>query len=286
MGQKRVSVVDLSQEETTKKVSQKRARKETGRTVKTGKRAGRLADMGEPLEGVKFEEPELTRDVSGLTADVAGAETPQPARERRHHEHGRRYKYARSLVDQTQGYTAEGAIELVKKTSIARFDGTVSVHLNLTEAGLTADVPFPHPTGKKIRVAIASDDLLKSIEAKKKIDFDILLSTPEMMKRLVKVARILGPLGLMPSPKSGTISNDPEKRKKELESGTTQVRSESKAPLMHVVIGKASLDTKKIAKNLEALVSAIGPGHITKLTLASTMSPGVKVDLTVFQKPS
>lgn len=291
MGQKRVSLVDLSQEETTQKISQKRASKSAGKTVnagkafvKTGKRAGRLADKGEPLADVILEEPSLAADEASAVS-AAGEAAEKARRERKPKERGRRYKFALSLVDRNKLYPIEEAIDLVKKTSIARFDGTISAHLNLTEDELTVDVPFPHSTGKKMRIALASDELIGKIEAKQ-IDFDVLLSTPEMMKRLVKVAKILGPLGLMPNPKAGTISDNPEKRKRELESGTTQVRSESKSPLMHVVIGKTTSETKALAENLQALVTAVRTTKLRKLTLASTMSPGVKVDLSVFQKPS
>jgi large subunit ribosomal protein L1 len=104
------------------------------------------------------------------------------------------------------------------------------------------------------------------------------------MKKLNKFAKILGPKGLMPNPKNGTLTDDPKKRKKELESGKTQVKTESKAPLMHVVIGKTSSDSKKLSENLNALVTAVDPKRIKKLTLASTMSPGIKVELSNLQK--
>ncbi|MCH7951115.1 50S ribosomal protein L1 [Patescibacteria group bacterium] len=210
-------------------------------------------------------------------------EKVEPKRERKPRVRSRRYKLARSRVDRTKPYPIDEAIELVKKTSIARFDGTISAHLNLNEEKVSADVTFPHSTGKQARVAIATDTLLKKIE-EKKIDFDVLLATPDTMKKIVKVAKILGPMGLMPNPKTGTVTDDPKKRKKELESGTTQVKTEGKAPLMHVVIGKTSLDTKKLTENLKALVTAVDTKRIKKLTLASTMSPGVKVELSEFQK--
>lgn len=276
MGQKRVTVVDLSEEEQQKKVSQKRAAKTAGK-VKGGKRAGRIADKAEPLAEIELE-PER-EEVSKKKTEIKKEEAVEKAPRER----SRRYKFARSMVDRSQTYQLDQAIDLVKKTSIARFDGTISAHFNLTDSGLTVDVPFPHPTGKKTRVAIATDALIKKIE-EKKIDFDILLATPEMMKKLTKVAKILGPMGLMPNPKNGTITADPEKRKQELEGGTTQVKTESKAPLMHVVIGKTSGGSKKLSENLQVLIEAVGPKRIKKLTLASTMSPGVKVELGEFQK--
>jgi large subunit ribosomal protein L1 len=275
MGQKRVTLVDLSEKEQQKKVSQKRAAKTTGKTVSTGKRAGRIADKAESIEDIKLEaeKPEEKEEK---------VEKKQVT-ERRPRVRGRRYKLARSQVDRTKSYPIDQAIDLIKRTSIARFNGTISAHLNLNQEKFTTEVNFPHPTGKQVRVAIASDAVFKKIEAKK-IDFDVLLATPDMMKKLTKVAKILGPMGLMPNPKNGTLTDNPKKRKKELESGKTQVKTESKAPLMHIVIGKANQDTKKLSGNLQALIEAVDTKRIKKLTLASTMSPGVKVELSDLQK--
>lgn len=279
VGQKRISVVDLSTtEEPVKKVSQKRAVKTVGKVVKTGKRAGRIADKSEPLAEFALES-QAPEEIPELVKEEEPAEKPRARQPRLR---SRRYRLASAVVDGTKRYPPDEAFDLVKKTTLSRFDGTISAHLNLTESNLTVDVPFPYPTGKKTRVAIASDDLLKKIEDKT-IEFDLLLATPEMMKKLTKVAKILGPLGLMPNPKTGTITDNPEKRKQELESGMTQVRSESKFPLMHVVIGKTSQETKELTENLAVLMRAVQPRRVKKLTLASTMSPGIKVDLTSFQ---
>ena len=282
MGQKRISVIDASQKEDQKKVSQKRAAKTAGKTVKTGKRTGRIADKSEAIGDIKLEE-EIEASEAKSSEALAKEEKAKADRERKPRVRSRRYKLARSRVDRTKPYPIPEAIDLVKKTSIARFDGTISAHLNLNEEKVSADVTFPHSTGKQARVAIATDALIKKIE-EKKIDFDVLLATPNTMKKIAKVAKILGPMGLMPNPKTGTVTDDPKKRKKELESGTTQVKTEGKAPLMHVVIGKTSLDTKKLTENLKALVITVDTKRIMKLTLASTMSPGVKVELSDFQE--
>jgi large subunit ribosomal protein L1 len=290
VGQKRVTVVDLSQEEKEdqqQKVSQKRAAK-AKKVLRVGKGTGRLADKGESIEDVVLaEEKPIEPKTPDKPATLLTEEKEKPEEiiklEKKPRERSRRYKFARSVVDRTIVYPLDQAIELVKKASISRFDGTISAHLNLKDTGISADVPFPHPTGKQLRVAIATEALLKKIE-KKKIDFDILLATPEMMPKITKLAKILGPKGLMPNPKNKTITDNPKTRKKELESGKVHVKSESKAPLMHVTVGKSSLDSKKLEKNIRALIEAVRPKNITKLTLASTMSPGVKVDLSQFEK--
>ena len=165
---------------------------------------------------------------------------------------------------------------------LARFDATVDAHMTVTEVGLTANITFPHSTGKTTRVAIAADKLIAQI-SDGNIDFDILLSTQTMIPKLAKVAKILGPKGLMPSPKSGTITNDPDITKTELEGGKTLVKTEAKAPLIHVVVGKISMTGTDLVSNISTLVTALTPKNILKLTLATSMSPGVKVDLAEFK---
>lgn len=280
MGQKRVTVVDLSQEkdEQQQKVSQKSVKKSPKKAMKSGKGSGRLADKGESIENITLlEQPlEQVEDITEKKAEEEEKVVKKKPRIR-----GRRYKFARSMVDRTIVYPLDKAVELVKRTSISRFNGTVSAHLNLKETGISAEITFPHPTGKTIKVAIATDTLIKKIEAKK-IDFDILLATQEIMPKITKLAKILGPMGLMPNQKNGTITDKPEKRKKELESGKIQVKTESKAPLIHVVIGKSDHKDKNLIENVQSLIEAVKAKNITKLTLASTMSPGVKVDLAEF----
>lgn len=195
----------------------------------------------------------------------------------------RRYRLSRSLIDRTKSHSLKDAIKLLRKISTTRFDATVEAHLNLAEIGIKQEVTFPHSTGRKTRVAIADDKLLKTIEAGK-IDFDVLLAEPSMMSKIAKVAKILGPKGLMPNPKSGTITDNPQAKKKQLEGGQTLVKSEPKTPLMHVVIGKISLKDKQIVENITALIEAVQAKNITKLTLASSMSPGIRVDLVEFKK--
>ena len=276
MGQKRLTLVDLTQGDQQKKVSQKRVAKSAGKALGAGKRTGRIADKSQDISDIRLDEA-LTKPEE-RTAVALQTEGKKVAKEHKPRERSRRYKLARSKVDRTTNYPPDQAIELVKKTNIARFDSTVSAHLNLTQEKQSVDVHFPHSTGKQTRVEIATDAVLKNIEAKK-IDFDILLASPAQMPKIAKVAKILGPLGLMPNPKNGTITDDPEKRKKELGSGLTRVKSEGKSPLMHVTIGKSSRSDKELLENLQALVSAVGGKQIKKLTLASTMSPGVKVDV-------
>ncbi|TSC53089.1 MAG: 50S ribosomal protein L1, partial [Microgenomates group bacterium LiPW_16] len=127
----------------------------------------------------------------------------RPAKKR-----SKNYLAAKKLIEPAKLYPIGKAIELVKKTALARFDGSVEAHINTTEKGIRGQVSLPYGTGRQIKVAIADEALIGEIE-KGKTNFDILVSSPAMMPKLAKVAKILGPRGLMPNPKSGTISDDP-----------------------------------------------------------------------------
>ena len=188
-----------------------------------------------------------------------------------------KYQAVRSQVDKTRLYDILSAVDLLKKLSYSSFDGTIVAHLVLDEKsqGERIEIQFPHSTGKSITVAIADEKLLAKV-AKGEVDFDVLLATPDMMPKLAKLAKILGPKGLMPNPKQGTLIADPKAKKKELESGKITIRSERKAPLMHIVIGNTKMETKELVANLQALLVAL-KDKVIKLSLAATMSPGIKV---------
>jgi len=188
-----------------------------------------------------------------------------------------KYQAVRSQVDKTRLYDAFSAIELIKKLSYSSFDGTIVAHLVLDEKfqGERVGIQLPHSTGKSITVAIADEKLLTDVK-NGKVEFDVLLATPNMMPQLAKLAKILGPKGLMPNPKQGTLIDNPQDKKKELESGKITIRSERKAPLMHIVIGNTKMETKELVENLQTLMSTLR-GKISKISLAATMSPGIKV---------
>ncbi len=292
MGQKRFVAIDLSQEENEHQPKIKpspvkvesvvatpepQAKTETPVLSATGKDISHLVEDTSEVDKSKKSAAKTSK--AKKPAPTAKSTTPKATQHVRSH----RYQHLRSLVDRTKTYPLSEAIKLVKTTSLSRFDGSVEAHLNVTETGLKAQVSFPHSTGRTTRVAIADDKLIEQIAAGK-IDFDILLSTPQMMSSLAKYAKILGPKGLMPSPKTDTITQNPEKKKQELEGGKTLVRTEPKAPLMHLVVGKVSMKESELAANLETLIQALAPKNITKLTLSATMGPGIKVDLSEFKR--
>lgn len=198
------------------------------------------------------------------------------------HDRSSAYKSVKGLVDRTKTLKLAKAIELLKKTSYTKFVGTVTVDALVKDEKLNVEITFPHSTGKTTRVAVITDELLESI-LKGVVDFDVLLATPAMMPKVARAAKVLGPKGLMPNPKNRTVTEDIEKRKKELEAGSVTIKTERKAPLIHVTIGKANQSDKELITNIEHLIKMVGPKQIKKMTISATMSPGIKVDLSEYQ---
>jgi len=199
----------------------------------------------------------------------------------------KKYQEAAKLVDKKKTYPLPEAIDLVKKTSYTKFDGTVELHLNLNPTVLgekkekkdfRGSVSLPHGTGKQVRVVAADDAILKEIEGGK-INFDILVSHPSMMPKLAKVARILGPKGLMPNPKTGTVTEDVEKRIKELSHGQVNFKTEPENPIVHLIVGKISFGSDMLLANVNAILDVIGRNKILKATIAATMGPGIMVQI-------
>lgn len=190
-----------------------------------------------------------------------------------------RYQQVLALVDRKQQYGLDEALELVKKTSYASFDATVELHIKtLTKKGqdpIRSVVALPAGAVKTPKVAVASEELIPQIE-KGKLDFDILLATPEVMPKLAKVAKILGPKGMMPSPKSGTIVEDPAKAIEAIQKGRVEVRQDALGNI-HVVVGKVSWPTVKIKQNIEAILQTVPSNRIDSISLSATMGPGIKV---------
>ena len=182
------------------------------------------------------------------------------------------------MIDRTKFYTLSEALEILVKFQKAKFDETIELHLNTVSIGISANLTLPYGTGKKVRVAVVDDKLIEEIETGK-IDFDILLAVPAMMPKLAKVAKILGPRGLMPNPKNGTITQNPQELIKKYEDGQVSLKTEAKAPLIHLSVGKFSFGDKKLSDNINAIVKAVKPENIQKIVLKSTMSPAIKIRL-------
>lgn len=189
------------------------------------------------------------------------------------------YVAARAQVDKTKTYPLSEALDLVKRLSKPSHP-TLTADINLKKGmSINEEVVLPHSNGKEIKVAIADDKVLSQIEAGN-IDFDVLLAEPSMMGKIAKHARVLGPRGLMPNPKNNTVVDDPKARKAELENNALlQLKTEKKAPLLHLQIGSVANNLEQAAANLLAVVKKVGINKVSRVTVSSTMSPGVKVDL-------
>src|SRR5665811_1734573 len=190
--------------------------------------------------------------------------------------HSKSYVDAKTKIDMSKSYTISDGIELLRKLKKAKFDETVELHLTMSEQGISGNLTLPYGTGKKTRVVIADDNILLEVE-KGKIDFDLLVANPSMMPKLAKVAKILGPRGLMPNPKNGTITNDPEALVKKYEGGQINFKTEATAPIIHFTVGKISFEDKKLTANINTILKAVKKEQIRKITLSSTMSPGIKI---------
>src|SRR3989344_5900795 len=232
---------------------------------------------------IKPEFKKLVEEVeAGEKSGEAGSGSARKVKKQKVKIRSKRYQDAAKLVDKNKLYSINEAVDLVKKTSLTKFDGTVELHINLNPASLgekkeyRTNVTLPHGTGKEVRVAIADDKILSEIEAGK-INFDILVAHPSLMPKLAKVARILGPKGLMPNPKTSTVSPDPERRAKELAKGEMNIKTEPGNPIIHMPIGKVSFESSQLKENIDAVINTIGTSKLAKLTLSATMGPGVKV---------
>jgi len=233
---------------------------------------------------------ELKAEVREILEKVEGGEAEKRLPEKKRKKpsgqkpRSKKYQAVRALVDKTKNYPLDEALPLVKKTSYTKFDGTVELHINLRpevlgeKKDVRGTVRLPHGTGKQVRVVVADDAVLSEIEAGK-INFDILVAQPAMMPKLAKVARILGPKGLMPNPKTGTVTEDVEKKAKELSTGLTNYKTEPEQPIIHMSVGKISFEDKQLVENILAVIDAIGRGKIGKVSISATMGPGIWVAL-------
>lgn len=202
---------------------------------------------------------------------------------------GKKFREAAKLIEKDKAYTLAEAADLAVKTSPTKFDATVELHINLGVDPRQADqnirgmIQLPEGTGREVRVAVADEDLLKKLD-KGIIEFDVLVATPDFMPKLGKYARVLGPKGLMPNPKSGTVTTDVEKAVKEAGGGRVEYRVDSTG-IVHLGVGKVSFGADRLVTNMQAVfasIKAAKPGsikgnYVKNITVSSTMGPGIKV---------
>ena len=188
------------------------------------------------------------------------------------------YQSSKAKVDGSKEYKVSEAVALVKETSYSKFDGTVELHIVVKKVGVNAQVTLPHSGGKAKKIEVANEETIKKLTAGK-VDFDILLSTAEMMPKLVAFARILGPKGLMPNPKNGTIIKS-EKDASKFSGNSLNLKTEKEAPLVHVAVGKISQKEDELIANIETVLKALGGSkQIVRVFTKATMGPTIKVQV-------
>jgi len=268
-------------DETVEQEEQKKAKKRQ-EAKKVGKAPGLKG--GERINVVGPTEEEL--EAMAVTPEPSAAEEPKEEKKAKKQQkktkskstRSKKYKEVKTQVDRSKTYRLSDALELLPKVKLSKMDETVELHLNTIDKGISGNVTLPHGTGKKTRVAIADDKLIADVE-KGVIAFDVLVAAPQMMPKLAKVARVLGPKGLMPNPKNGTVSQNPEEVVKKFEGGQMSYKTESKFPIIHLTVGKLSFGDKKLTENISTVVKSVNPSKIKNATLKSTMSPGIKIDI-------
>ena len=223
--------------------------------------------------------------------------------------HGKKYIEAAKNIERGNLYGKEEAIALVKKTAVAKFDETIEAHIRTGCDGRHADqqirgaVVLPHGTGKTVRILVfakgpkadeaaaagadfvGAEELIPKIQNEGWLDFDVVVATPDMMGVVGRLGRVLGPKGLMPNPKAGTVTMDVTKAVKEIKAGKIEYRLD-KTNIIHVPIGKASFTEEQLSDNFQTLIGAINKAkpatlkgqYLKSVTLAPTMGPGVKVN--------
>jgi len=248
MGQKKLKVIDLVEEEKASTSKKEVAERTIAKSKET------TPSSSKPKKAIKKE------NIISKKAKT----------------HSKRYKTFLEKLDKNKLYSPSEAVNLLVSLAKTKIDETVELHLVTLKDKLTGSLKLPHGIGKNRKIVIADDAIFEQIE-KGKIDFDVLIATPKMMPKIAKVARILGPKGLMPNPKNGTITDNPEEAKKKFESSGVQYKTELKAPLIHLVLGKISFGEKKILENVQAAIKNIGATNIKKAILTSTHSPGIEL---------
>lgn len=220
--------------------------------------------------------------VSDQTQEVASTKpaTTNPRSKYPRQMSGRSSRYKdKKLKVENKTYSLSEAIILLRQISYSKLR-TIELHLNTKETGIRGEVTLPHSIGKQLRVVIFSPEVETEIKAGK-INFDILLARPSDMATIAPLARFLGPKGLMPNPKTGTITDKPEIRAQQLQKGSTlSYKTEAKSPLIHLTIGNLNQENKQIEENIMAILTGIGIHKLNSTFLKSTMSPSIKLDLT------
>lgn len=276
------------------------AEKSPQATAKAGKRSEK--SLKEAEEKLAKEERKAAKAEAEAEADSKPKQLAKPTRSRLERQ-GKKFRDAAAKIEKGKAYSLAEALELATQTNPAKFDASVELHINLgvdprhADQNIRDNLVLPAGTGKNVRVAVFDDAkaenadlsgveaILKDLE-KGVINFDILIATPAQMPKLGKYARVLGPRGLMPNPKSGTVTTDVTKAVTEAKAGRVEYRVDSTG-IVHVAIGKVSFGSKKLEDNARALLasvksnkpSSVKGNYVKAIHVATTMGPSITIDI-------
>lgn len=254
------------------------------KTAKAGKRSAKALAEAEEKEAKE------ERKASGEVAEAKPKAPVKPARPRVERR-GKQFRKSAEQIEKGKAYGLDEAVKLAKSTSHVKFDATVELHANLgvdprhADQNIRDNLVLPAGTGKTVKVVVADDALLAQLE-KGVIEFDVLVATPAFMPKLSKYARLLGPRGLMPNPKSGTVTNDVDKAVAEAQAGRVEYRIDSTG-IIHLGVGKVSFSEPQLLDNVNAVLaslkankpSGIKGNYFKSMYLTTSMGPSIKVDL-------
>lgn len=244
-------------------------------------------------------EPEVFEDaIANEVVEATQTEAPAPkkiaATKTKGAQHSKRYSELAQKVEPNRKYLLREAVQLAKETAKTNFLGSVEAHLTLNQKGLRGFIQLPHgikSTRKTLvfgtidandSIIVGDDASIKQIEDGSLVagkDFHAVIATPLFMPKLAKVARILGPKGMMPNPKSGTVTDDPQKAVYEFGKGKVEYKTEQNNPQLHLKVGKTDFTNDQLTENMQSIVEAIGSNKIVAVTINATMGPGIKVSL-------
>lgn len=304
-----IKTADVPPSEAAEKAEAVAAEEEAPKaTAKAGKRSAKSIKEVEEQEA-KEERKEKVAAGEIDPSEAGIKKGPAPKTRSKSERRSKSYKKAYELIDQTKEYTLKEASEILPKTSTVKFDASVEVHVNLgvdsrqADQNIRATVALPHGTGKTLKIAVfapedqheaakkagadivGEDEFLKQLD-KEQLNFDVLIATPMLMAKLGKYARILGPRGLMPNPKSGTVTTKVADAVKQAKAGKVEFRVD-KQSIIHQAVGKVSFTPAQIAENAKTVLRAIADAkpasvkgiYIQKVTITTTMGPGLTVAL-------
>lgn len=303
---------DGSTEKGDKAETETNQQQEVAEAKRTAAKAGKRSEKGLKEAEVKAEKIEKQHSKADDEVEQSKHETkkgPAPKTRTKAERRSKNYKKSAELIDSAKEYTLKEASDLLPKTSTVKFDASVELHINLgvdpkqADQNVRASVSLPHGTGKTLRVAVfapedqhealkkagadivGEDSLLKQLDSEK-LDFDVLIATPQLMAKLGKYARILGPKGLMPNPKSGTVTAKPADAVKDAKKGKVEFRVD-KQSIVHQAVGKVSFTPQQIEENAKTVLKAIADAkpasvkgiYVQRIYMTTTMGPSIKIAL-------